>query len=130
MVGDLPFGLKGNVRMQAHSAQPFTDNVNGTGTGPACSVNNSITRFVNGIDCGRNHLRKNNEFFTLDFGVARPFHIYDRLQVVPRVELFNTFNNANNINPTSAVQLFNFDGFLRVGVGDPLQAQLSLRFMF
>ncbi len=130
MVGDLPFGLKGNVRMQAHSAQPFTDNVNGTGTGPACSANNSITRFVNGIDCGRNHLRKNNEFFTLDFGVARPFHIYDRLQVVPRVELFNTFNNANNINPTSAVQLFNFDGFLRLGVGDPRQAQLSLRFMF
>jgi hypothetical protein len=129
-VGDLPFGLKGNVRMQAHSAQPFTDNVNGTGTGAPCSENNSITRFVNGIDCGRNHLRKNNEYFTFDFGVARPFQVYDRFQIVPRVEVFNLFNNANNINPTSAVQLFNFDGFLRLGVGDPRQAQLSLRFMF
>jgi len=116
--------------MQAHSAQPFTDNLNGKGTGAPCSFDNSLTRFVNGIDCGRNHLRKNNQFFTLDFGVARPFRIHDRFEIIPRAELFNAFNNANNINPTSAVQLFNFDGFLRLGVGDPLQAQLSLRFTF
>ena len=29
----LPWGFEANVRMQAHSAQPITDNVNGTGTG-------------------------------------------------------------------------------------------------
>ncbi|WP_245632590.1 TonB-dependent receptor [Edaphobacter aggregans] len=131
LVGDgLPWGFSGNIRMQAHSAQPITDNVNGTGIGAPCSPNNSITRFVNGIDCGRNHLRKNNEYFTLDLGIARPFRIHDRFDLIPRAELFNAFNNANNVNPLTAPALFDFNGFLRVGVGDPLQAQLSLRFTF
>jgi hypothetical protein len=130
-LGDLPFGFKGTFRIQQHSAEPQTDNVFSTGTGAPCSFNNSGTRFVNGVDCGRNHLRKDNAFFVLDFGVARPFHFHDdKFQLVPRVEVFNTFNNKNNINPLSSPALFNFDGFLRLGVGDPLQAQLSLRFVF
>jgi hypothetical protein len=130
-LGDLPFGFKGNFRIQQHSAEPETDNVLGTGTGAPCSFNNSATRFVNGIDCGRNHLRKDNAFFVLDFGLARPFRFHDdAFQLVPRVEVFNTFNNKNNLNPLSSPALFDFSGFLRVGVGDPLQAQLSLRFVF
>ncbi len=130
-LGDLPFGFKGNFRIQQHSAEPETDNVLGTGTGAPCSFNNSLTRFVNGVDCGRNHLRKDNAFFVLDFGIARPFAFHDgKFQIVPRVELFNTFNNTNNLNPLSSPALFDFSGFLRVGVGDPLQAQLSLRFVF
>jgi hypothetical protein len=48
----------------------------------------------------------------------------------PKIEMFNTFNNKNNVNPLSSPQLFDFNGFLRVGVGDPRQAQLSVRFEF
>jgi hypothetical protein len=130
-LGDLPFGIKGNFRIQQHSAEPETDNVNGTGTGAPCSYNNSRTRFVNGIDCGRNHLRKDNAFFVFDFGLARPFRFHDdKFQLVPRAEVFNAFNNRNNLNPLSSPALFDFSGFLRVGVGDPLQSQLSLRFIF
>ncbi|HZM08884.1 MAG TPA: hypothetical protein VFC15_01605, partial [Candidatus Limnocylindrales bacterium] len=130
-VGDLPFGINGNLRIQQHSAEPETDNSNGTGTGAPCSLNNSATRFVDGIDCGRNHLRKDNAFFVFDFGVARPFRFHDgKLSLIPRVEVFNTFNNTNNLNPLSSPALFDFSGFLRVGVGDPRQAQLSLRFAF
>jgi outer membrane receptor for ferrienterochelin and colicin len=130
-LGDLPFGFKGNFRIQQHSAEPETDNVLGTGTGAACSFNNSRTRFVNGIDCGRNHLRKDNAFFVFDFGLARPFRFHDdKFQLVPRAEVFNAFNNRNNLNPLSSPALFDFSGFLRVGVGDPLQSQLSLRFIF
>ena len=130
-VGDLPLGIKGNLRIQQHSAEPETDNVNGTGAGAPCSYNNSLTRFVNGIDCGRNHLRKDNAFFVTDFGLARPFPFHDgRWNLEPRVELFNTFNNKNNLNPLSSPALFDFSGFLRVGVGDPRQAQLALRFTF
>jgi hypothetical protein len=44
--------------------------------------------------------------------------------------VFNTFNNTNNLNPLSSPALFDFSGFLRFGVGDPRQAQLSLRFVF
>jgi hypothetical protein len=31
-------------------------------------------------------------------------------------------NNTNNLNPLSSPVLFDFSGFLRVGVGDPGQA--------
>jgi hypothetical protein len=129
-VADLPWGFNADVRMQAHSAQPITDNSNGDGTGAPCSINNSKTRFVNGIDCGRNHLRKDNAFFTFDFGVARPIKFGERLTLTPKLEMFNTFNNKNNVNPLSTPALFNFDGFLREGVGDPRQAQLSVRVDF
>ncbi len=130
-LGNLPFGFRGNIRIQSHSAEPETDNSNGTGTGPACSYNNSLTRFVNGVDCGRNHLRKDNAFFVTDFGIARPFHFHDgKFELIPRAEVFNAFNNTNNLNPLSSPALFDFNGFLRVGVGDPLQSQLSLRFVF
>ena len=135
-VANLAWGFEADVRMQAHSAQPITDNVNGTGTGAPCSEENSLTRFVipagggTAIDCGRNHLRKDNGFFTFDFGVSRPIHLGERFRVVPKLEMFNTFNNTNNVNPLSSPQLFDFNGFLRVGVGDPRQAQLSVKLEF
>jgi hypothetical protein len=126
----LPAGFTGDIRMQAHSAQPITDNPAGTGTGAPCSIDNSKTRFVNGIDCGRNHLRKDNAFFSFDFALDRPFHLGERMRIIPRIEVFNLFNNKNNVNPLTAPALFDFNGFLRVGVGDPRQAQLSARFEF
>jgi len=134
-VANLPWGFDASVRIQAHSAQPITDNVNGNGTGAPCSEQNSITRFVSDgsggvVDCGRNHLRKDNAFFTFDFGLSRRFRIGERLAIVPKLEMFNTFNNTNNVNPLSSPQLFDFNGFLRVGVGDPRQAQLSVRIEF
>jgi len=127
---NLPAGFTGDIRMQAHSAQPITDNKSGTGTGAPCSIDNSRTRFVNGIDCGRNHLRKDNAYFSLDFAIARPFHLGERMRIIPKVEVFNLFNNKNNVNPLTTPALINFDGFLREGVGDPRQAQLSARFEF
>jgi hypothetical protein len=126
----LAWGFHGNVRMQAHSAQPITDVSNLPATGAPCSITNSNTRFVGGVDCGRNHLRKDNAFFTFDFGVDRPIHLGERMTLIPKIEMFNTFNNKNNINPFSSPALFDFNGFLREGVGDPRQAQLSVRFEF
>ncbi|GAC1638790.1 MAG: hypothetical protein NVS9B14_19540 [Candidatus Acidiferrum sp.] len=113
-VANLPWGFDANVRMQAHSAQPIT----------------AEPRFQNGVDTGRNSLRKDNAFFTADFGVARPFHFGERYVLTPKIEVFNAFNNKNNVNPLSTPALFDFNGFLRVGVGDPRQAQLSVRFEF
>ncbi len=113
-VATLPWGFDGNIRMQAHSAQPIT----------------AEPRFQNGVDTGRNSLRKDNAFFTFDFGVSRPFRFGERFAVIPKVEMFNAFNNKNNVNPLSTPALFDFNGFLRLGVGDPRQAQLSLRFEF
>ncbi|HEX4605264.1 MAG TPA: TonB-dependent receptor [Candidatus Angelobacter sp.] len=126
----LPAGFEFSSRIQAHTAQPITDNPLGDGTGAPCSPSNSVTRVVNGIDCGRNHLRKDNGFFTFDWRGSRPFHFGDRYVLTPTFEMFNSFNNRNNVNPLVTPGLFNFDGFLRQGVGDPLQAQFAVKFSF
>ena len=111
---ELPHGFIVNVRMQAHSAQPITPD----------------PRVVGGRDLGRNSIRKDNAFFTLDWRALRPFKFGDRYQLIPQIEMFNSFNNTNNVNPLTTPGLFNFDGFLRQGVGDPLQVQLSLKLSF
>ncbi len=127
---ELPWGFIGNLRIQGRTAQPITANPAGDGSGPPCSPSNTRTRVVNGVDCGRNGLRKDNEFFSVDWRLERPFDFGDRYSVIAIVEMFNTFNNANNINPLTTPGLFNFDGFLRQGVGDPRQLQLAIRFTF
>ena len=132
---DLPAGFNVNVLMQAHSAQPITDNFTVSPSGAPCSSTNSNSRFVAGpggtiVDCGRNHLRKDNAFFSFDWRLARPFKFGDRFALIPTIEMFNTFNNKNNVNPLISPGPFNFDGFLRQGVGDPRQAQLAIRLTF
>jgi Carboxypeptidase regulatory-like domain/TonB-dependent Receptor Plug Domain/TonB dependent receptor len=103
-------GFEGNFRIQARSAQPITPAVR-TAT-------------------NRNSLRKDNKYFSFDWRIQRPFKLGERYALIPVIEMFNTFNNANNINPLSTPGLFNFDGFLRQGVGDPRQLQLALKFTF
>ncbi len=109
----LPYAVLLNTRLQARGAQPLTPN----------------PRSLNGTDRGRNTLRKDNEYFSLDLRVARVFTVAG-VDIMPTLDVFNTFNNANNINPLTTPALFNFDGFLRTGVGDPRQVQLSVRVAF
>ncbi|HEX9544111.1 MAG TPA: hypothetical protein VF955_02935, partial [Pyrinomonadaceae bacterium] len=104
------WGLEGNFRVQARSAQPITPD-------PRTATN-------------RNTLRKDNKYFSFDWRIQRPFKLGERFALIPIVEMFNTFNNKNNINPLSTPGLFNFDGFLRQGVGDPRQLQLAVRLTF
>jgi hypothetical protein len=110
----IPHGFWANARVQYRSAQPIT----------------ASPRIANGVDSGRNSQRKDNEFFTFDWRLARPFRIGGRYEVTPILEMFNTFNDDNNINPLSTPALFNFDGFLRTGVGDPRQVQLAVKVTF
>jgi hypothetical protein len=111
---ELPWRVMANVRVQARTAQPIT----------------TSTRVANNVDRGRNWDRKDNAYFSLDWRLQRPFRVGGRTEIVPIVEMFNTFNNANNINPLSTPALFNFDGFLRQGVGDPRQLQLAVKLTF
>ncbi|HEX8291457.1 MAG TPA: TonB-dependent receptor [Pyrinomonadaceae bacterium] len=106
----LPARLELNARVQARSAQPITPVVR-TAT-------------------NRNTLRKNNEFFSLDWRLQRPFRFSESVALIPIFEMFNTFNTSNNINPLVTPGLFNFDGFLRQGVGDPRIIQLAVKFVF
>jgi hypothetical protein len=110
---ELPGGFNVDARLQAHTPQPIT---------PAnCAATPG---------CKRNSVWKNNEYTSFDWRAMRPFKFGDKYRLIPAIELFNTFNNKNNVNPLVTPALFNFDGFLRVGVGDPRQAQLSVRFEF
>jgi hypothetical protein len=85
---------------------------------------------LNNVDRGRNWDRKDNAFFSLDWRLQRPFRLRTGSEVIPSLEMFNTFNNANNVNPLTTPALFNFDGFLRQGVGDPRQVQLAVKVTF
>jgi hypothetical protein len=111
---EVPGGIQLKTRIQARGAQPMTPN----------------PRVQNGVDKGRNTLRKDTEYFSFDWRLSRPLALTGGVQVIPTVEMFNTFNNANNINPLSTPALFNFDGFLRTGVGDPRQVQLAVKLTF
>ena len=44
--------------------------------------------------------------------------------------MFNTFNNANNVNPLTTPGALRLHGFLRQGVGDPRQLQLAVKVTF
>ncbi|MGH9796135.1 MAG: carboxypeptidase regulatory-like domain-containing protein [Candidatus Acidiferrales bacterium] len=108
--GELPWAIEANARVQARSAQPISPAVRTVGN--------------------RNTLRKDNEFFSFDWRIQRPFRFGERYELIPIIEMFNTFNNENLVNPLTTPALFNFDGFLRLGVGEPRQLQLAVRFTF
>ena len=110
----LPHALQLSARAQYRGAQPIT----------------ASPRILNGVDRGRNSERKDNEFFSFDWRIARPFRFGGHYELTPTLEMFNTFNNANNINPLSTPLLFDFSGFLRSGVGDPRQVQLAVKLLF
>ena len=110
---ELPGGFNVDARLQAHTPQPITP--------LTCDPL---------LGCKRNSTYKNNEYVSFDWRATRPFKFGERYRLIPAVELFNTFNNKNNVNPLSTPALFDFNGFLRVGVGDPRQAQLSVRLEF
>jgi len=114
LYSELPAHFNFSGRMQARSAQPITPD----------------PRVLNGVDRGRNSMRKDNEYFSFDWRLQRPFRFGERYELIPIIEMFNTFNNKNNVNPLSTPPLTNFDGFLRLGVGDPRQLQLAVRFTF
>ncbi|HEX6046463.1 MAG TPA: TonB-dependent receptor [Pyrinomonadaceae bacterium] len=107
---DLGWGFDGNFRVQGRTAQPLTP-------GARTATNRNIDR-------------KDNEYFSFDWRIQRPIKLGERYSIIPIIEMFNTFNNANNINPLVTPGLFNFDGFLRQGVGDPRQVQLAVKFTF
>jgi hypothetical protein len=116
---ELPGKFEFTPRFQARSAQPATPAVR-TAT-------------------NRNTLRKDNQFYSFDWRLARPFRLGERFRLIPQMDLFNTFNSKNYINSSflpgnqsslTAPSLFNFDGFLRQGIGDPRQLQLSVRLTF
>ncbi len=126
----LPWGIELNHRLSASSAQP---------TSAKCGTNNLPTDTPaatpqdricpDGHVLQRNTLRKDNAFFQWDLRISRAFGV-GRGSVEAMIEVFNLTNTFNIRNPSAPALLFNFDGTIRSGLGDPRRLQAGLRWAF
>ncbi|MDP8982474.1 MAG: TonB-dependent receptor [Acidobacteriota bacterium] len=114
-----PWGLEFSPRFSAHSAQPTS--ING---------GNTSVLLANGTVVPRNTVRKDNAFTSFDFRVAKRWHLAERAFLEGTVDAFNLFNSKNLKQPQNGNLLFNFDGTLTSGLGDPRQAQLGVKLIF
>jgi len=116
-----PLGLDVNVRYSYRSAQPKS--ITETGA-DANTPQDRINR--DGTVTQRNLGRKDNEFNSLDFRLSKQFMV-GALTLEPILDVFNLTNSRNFKRPEVTSLIFNFDGTVQSGLGDPRQAQLGLR---
>lgn len=110
-----PFGIELSPTISYRSPQPI-------------SVINRIA--ANGTIIPRNTLFKDNEFFAINLRAAKTFKLTERFKLQGIIDVFNLNNGVNNKKPETKNLLFNFDGTVTSGLGDPRQAQLGLRLLF
>ena len=114
-----PYGIEFSPLISFHTPQPKS-----FGATPQDRI------LGNGYIINRNTLWKDNTFFALDFRVNKNFKLSDRVQLQAIADVFNLTNRANPKHPETTSLLFNFDGTVQSGLGDPRQAQLGLRLIF
>ena len=128
----VPGGFVFNHRVTALSAQPTSASCGRPGT-PAAgerAQNFSDRVCADGSILQRNTLRRDNAFFTWDVRVSRPVRVRSGQTLELIAEAFNLTNADNFRDPAAASLLFNFDGTIRNGLGDPRRVQLGARFVF
>jgi hypothetical protein len=125
-----PFDIYGNTRFSWYSAQPTSEKcVNNAPSGErATAPTDRIC--ANGTILLRNTIRRDNAFASWDIRLSKPFRFSNRGQFEVLAEVFNVLNRDNFRDPSSASLLFNFDGTIRNGLGDPRQFQLGVRYGF
>jgi hypothetical protein len=101
----------GNRRFMADAATP-QDRINPDG---------SITT--------RNLGRKDNQYSSLDLRLSRDF-TFGGYTIEPSLDIFNLLNSKNLRRPEVTNLIFNFDGTVQSGVGDPRQMQLGVRLIW
>ncbi len=74
--------------------------------------------------------RKDNSSTPLDLRLSRELRRSARVTVEPIFEVFNLFNSDNFRRPEVTNLIFNFDGTVQSGLGDPRQVQVGLRVVF
>jgi hypothetical protein len=133
MLWNAPYGVDLNVRYSYRSAQP--QSITATGAVANTPQDRCIDKDANG-NCvaggrvvQRNLGRKDNQFSSLDFRLSRPFH-YGTYTVEPALDVFNLFNSKNLRRPEVTNLIFNFDGTVQSGTGDPRQMQVGVRLIW
>ena len=124
-----------NNRISYYSAQPASEScgprpgnpfaapAGARAAGPADRV------CADGSIVQRNTIRKDNAFFSWDIKFSKPIFFGDR-QIELIVDVFNVTNNDNFRDPGATSLLFNFDGTLRSGLGNPREMQVGARYRF
>ncbi|HSS49572.1 MAG TPA: TonB-dependent receptor [Thermoanaerobaculia bacterium] len=124
MLWNAPHGIDVSLRYAYRSAQP--QSITATG-----AVANTPQDRINpdGSVTQRNLGRKDNQFNSLDLHLSRDFHA-GRLTIQPSLDVFNVFNSSYFRRPEVTNLIFNFDGTVQSGNGDPRQAQIGVRILF
>ena len=130
LLWNAPLGIDVNVRYAYRSAQPKSITATGADAFTAqdrCSAHNPDgTCTAGSVVTTRNLGRKDNAYHDADLRLSKRFQV-SGLEVEPIVEVFNIFNSDNFLTPEVTNLVFNFDGTIRSGDGDPRQVQLGLR---
>jgi hypothetical protein len=126
-----PFDIYANTRFSWYSAQPTSEKcINNAPSGQRATAP-SDRICANGTILLRNTIRRDNAFASWDLRLSKPFHTGRRgQQFEVMAEVFNILNRDNFRDPSSASLLFNFDGTIRNGLGDPRQLQIGVRYGF
>jgi hypothetical protein len=120
-----PLGLNVNFRYSYRSAQPKSITASGA---DAATPQDRIN--PDGSVVQRNLGRKDNQFSSLDLKVTRDFRLNRGVTVQPVLDAYNLFNSKNFKHPEVTSLIFNFDGTVQSGQGDPRQLQLGLRLIW
>jgi carboxypeptidase family protein len=126
MLWEGPARVNVNVRYSYRSAQPQSLAADGSVSQAPFGPTSDRIR-ADGTIVERNIGRKDNVFSSLDLRLSREFRAGSMVRLEPIVEVFNLFNSKNLLAPQTTNLVFNFDGTIRSGLGDPRQAQLGLR---
>jgi len=119
-----PGDVNVNLRYSYRSAQPKSITASGADANtPQDRIN------ADGSVTQRNRGRKDNQFSSLDIRLSRAFDV-GPVQIEPIVECFNVFNSKNLKRPEVTNLIFNFDGTVQSGLGDPRQVQVGMRIVF
>jgi hypothetical protein len=120
-----------NNRVSYYSAQPVSEHCGAGNVGDGTRAASPTDRIcADGSVLLRNTLRKDNEYFSWDVRVSHPFNVGQRGQLEALVEIFNLTGADNFRDPSYGNLVFNFDGTIRSGLGDPRQVQAGLRWLF
>jgi outer membrane receptor for ferrienterochelin and colicin len=124
-----PGKLNVNLRYSYRSAQPLSLNAaGGVSQAPFGPASDRIR--ADGSIVERNIGRKDNTYSSFDLRLSREFALSKSVRLEPIFEVFNMFNSQNLLAPQTGNLVFNFDGTVRAGLGDPRQAQLGVRLVF
>ncbi len=119
-----PWGVDVNARYAYRSAQPKSITASGADANtPQDRIN------ADGTVTRRNLGRKDNQFSSLDLRLSKVFHWGD-VEIEGILDAFNVLNSRNLKRPEVTSLVFNFDGTVTSGLGDPRQVQLGLRVSF